>query len=193
MATGLGAAALALLLGGCEFLPQSALAKLDPAPQLPPTQGSGTYINMGRQLLRSNQPDLAQDAFIRSIQSEGLSAAALNGAGLASEKLGLLRDAQRFFERAANLEPNSVTAQNNLGVALYRLGEYHAAKRAFQAAYALSSATSSVAEQNIGLTDIAILRVENEGIALAPNPVPLQRRGTGEYILGTPTGTEQDG
>lgn len=148
---------------------------------------------MGRQLLSSNQPNLAQDAFIRSIRIEGLSAEALNGAGLASEKLGLLNDARRYFERAAKVDPNSVTAQNNLGAVLYRLGEYHAAKRAFQSAFALSSGTSRVAQQNIGLSDQAILREENAGGFLEPNPVPLQRRGTGEYILGTPTGTEQDG
>ena len=186
--------AATFLLGACEFLPKSAIAKLPPALQVPQKKRADTtYLNIGRHLLRSNQPNLAQDAFIRSIRVEGLSAAALNGAGLASERLGLLHDARRYFEHAARIDPNSVTAQNNLGVVLYRLEEYDSAKRAFHAAFALSSGTSAVAQQNIGLTNNAIERQQNSGIALVPNPVPLQRLGTGEYILGAPTGTENDG
>ncbi|MEM1299842.1 MAG: tetratricopeptide repeat protein [Pseudomonadota bacterium] len=182
-----------MTLSACEALPEAPIVRLPKADPLPQARGEGTYLNMGRQLLRSNQPNLAHDAFIRSIRVEGLSAGALNGAGLASEKLGLLHEAKRYFERAATLDPNSVTAQNNLGVVLYRLGEYHSAKRAFIAAFKLSSGTNTVAEQNIGLVDLAILREEQDGFAEAPNPVPLQRRGTGEYILGTATGTEKDG
>ena len=189
----IGVALGALLLGACEFLPVPPVKKLPPSQTLPAKPGEGTYLNMGRQLLSSNQPNLAQDAFIRSIRVEGLSAAALNGAGLASERMGLLNDAKRYFERAAKLDPNSVTAQNNLGAVLYRLGEYHAAKRAFQSAFALSSGTNRVARQNVGLSEQAIRRAEANDDSLLPNPVPLQRRGTGEYILGTPTVTEQDG
>lgn len=188
-----GALSLTLVLAGCEFLPPGALDKLPIAQVLPAKSEQTTYLNMGRQLLQSNQPELAQDAFIRSIRVEGISAPALNGAGLASERLGLLHDAKRYFERAARVDPNSVSAQNNLGVVLYRLGEYHQAKRAFQAAFVLSSGSNQMAQQNLGLTDLAIRREESEGLALAPNPVPLQRLGTGEYILGTPTGTENDG
>lgn len=187
------AAMTVLMLGACEFLPVPPAAQLPPSEPLPQTRAEGTYLNMGRALLTANQPDRAQAAFIRSIRVEGLSAAALNGAGIASEKMGLLNDAKRYFERAARLDPNSVTAQNNLGAVLYRLGEYHAAKRAFQAAFALSSGTNSVAAQNVGLANLAIRREEEQRQAKAPNPVPLQRRGTGEYILGSQTATEHDG
>lgn len=190
---GTAMAMAALTLGACELLPVPLVKQLPQAQPLPDNRGGTTYLNMGRQLLGANQPEMAQDAFIRSIRIEGVTAEALNGAGLASEQLGLLHDAKRYFERATKIAPNSVTAQNNLGAVLYRLGEYHAAKRAFQAAFALSSGSSTVAEQNVGLANQAIRREAEQGLALSPNPVPLQRRGTGEYILGTPTVTEQDG
>lgn len=182
---------LALALCACQFGQPDPLAELEPAAKLPPT--NGTYLNMGRQLLASNQPDLAQDAFIRSLRTEGVTAAALTGAGLASERQGLMHDARRYFEHAVRLAPNSVIAQNNLGVVLYRMGDYQAARRAFQTAFALSSGTSRIAEQNLGMTDMALARAEGRELPMSPNPVPLQRLGTGEYIIGTPTNAEQSG
>lgn len=182
---------LALALSACQFGNPDPLAELEPAAKLPPTKG--TYLNMGRQLLASNQPDLAQDAFIRSLRTEGVTAAALTGAGLASERQGLMHDARRYFEHAVLLAPNSVVAQNNLGAVLYRIGDYHSARRAFQAAFALSSGTSRIAEQNLGMTDMALARAEGLEMPMDPNPVPLQRLGTGEYIIGTPTNAEQSG
>lgn len=148
---------------------------------------------MGRQMLLAGQPELAHDAFIRSLRVEGVSAAAITGAGLASARLGLLHNARRHFERATELAPGSVTAQNNLGAVLYRLGEYHTAHKAFQAAFKLSSGTNRVAAQNLGVTEMAIARAERQELPIVPNPVPSQRRGTGEYILGVPNNAEQNG
>ncbi len=191
MGRALSVALMAIALGGCEHLPVHPLAKLDPAVQLPAPEG--TYLNMGRHLLASNQIELARDAFIRSIRVEGMSAAALTGAGLASERQGLLHDALRYFQRAATVAPSSILAQNNLGAVLYRLGEYNRAKQAFQAAFALASGTNRVAEHNLGLADMALERERAADLALAPNPRPVLRLGTGEYTLPDPKNVEQEG
>lgn len=182
---------LGLLASGCQLHAPHPLSSLDPAPQLP--RPEGTYLNMGRSLLASNQPTLAHDAFIRSIRTEGVSAAALTGAGLSAERLGLLHEAKRYFIRAKNMEPSSVLAHNNLGAVHYRLGEYHAAKQAFQAAFALSSGRNQVAEHNLGLSEFAIRREEDRELKLAQNPVPVQRLGTGIYTLPDPSKKEKEG
>lgn len=187
----LGLALVALITSGCELLPQPAMTRLAKAEQLPVTEG--TYLNMGRQLLRSNQPDLARDAFIRSMRVEGLTAEALTGAGLASERQGLVHDALRYFRRAARIAPDSVLAQNNLGAALYRLGQFNEAKQAFQAAFALSSGTNRVAEHNLGLSQMALDRARAQDLALAPNPMPVTRSGTMEYALPDPKKVEKEG
>lgn len=184
------ATALALL-GGCSSLPSNPLVVFEPAPALP--QSESTFLNMGRHLLRSNQPQLAKAAFIRSVRVEGVSAEALTGAGLASEREGLMRDALRYFQRAAKVAPNSVLAHNNLGAALYRLGRHHEAKQAFLAAFALSSGKNRIAERNLGVTELAIAREEDTAASLAPNPMPVQRLGTGEYTLPAPEQVEKEG
>ena len=182
----------AMVLSGCQPNGPFAQVNLDPSPALPQPAPEGTYLNMGRSLLASNQVELAHDAFIRSIQIEGPSAAALTGAGLASERQGLLHDARRYFERARQLDPNSVLVHNNLGATLYRLGEYHEARQAFQAAFALSSGRNQVAEHNLGLSELAIRREEDRELAVAANPFSVQRRGSGVYTLTQPGAVEQE-
>ena len=187
-------AGLALLgTSACQLDAQNPLAQLTPPRELPPPDLRGTYLNLGRSLLASNQPDLAHDAFIRSIRVEGLTAAALTGAGLASERQGLLREAKRYFLRAKTLSPESVLAHNNLGVVLYRLGEYHEAKQAFRAAFALSSGTNSVAQHNLGLADFAIAREEGRTLELAENPVAIRRLGSGVYTLSDKPAEGEEG
>lgn len=178
-------------VAGCQLDIQHPLAELPPAQELPETRG--TYLDLGRSLLASNQPELAHDAFIRSIRVEGLTATALTGAGISVERQGLLRDARRYFERARALSPDSVLAHNNLGVVLYRLGAYHEARQAFQSAFALSSGTNTVAQHNLGLTDFALRREESNGIRIAENPVPVQRLGSGVYTLMAPKSEGDEG
>jgi Tfp pilus assembly protein PilF len=179
------------LAAGCASLPGNPLVALEPEPQLP--QSESTYLNMGRHLLRSNQPRLAKQAFIRSLRVEGVTAEALTGAGLAYEREGLMRDALRYFQRAARVAPNSVLAHNNLGAALYRLGRHHEAKQAFLAAFALSSGKNRIAERNLGVTELALAREDDTAVGLEPNPMPVQRMGTGEYTLTAPQQVEKEG
>jgi tetratricopeptide (TPR) repeat protein len=169
----------ALLVSGCQMNQQS--VKLPRADALPVPKTS--YLDLGRDLLRQNRIDLARDAFIRSLRVEGVTAAALTGAGIAAERQGLLSEARSFFEKARAEVPDSVLAHNNLGAVHFRLGEYHAAKRAFQAAFALSSGKNDIAAQNLGLAELAIARQAEINPAPARNPIRLQRLGTGAYKL----------
>jgi len=172
-------------LAGCDlFRERYGLTRLEAPPRLPEPRTS--YLDLGRQLLRARDFDLAKEAFIRSIRVEGITAPALTGAGLAAERQGLLGEAQRYFERALVHAPDSVLAYNNLGAALYRQGKYAEARRAFQAAFALSSGESRIARHNLALSDLALGRELSGTVPVTSNPVPIRREGTGVYTLLAP-------
>lgn len=142
-----------------------------------------TYLDLGRGYLQINDLRLAKAAFIRSIRIEGMSAAALTGAGIAAERQGLLNEARTYFERALKLAPSSEIAHNNLGAIQYRLGDFLGAKRSFKTAFAISSGKNKVAAHNLGLAELALKRKSESEIPLVRNPVPLRREGTSEYRL----------
>ena len=123
----------------------------------------GAFIELGRSLLASGEPELAYNAFLASIRVDGISADALIGAGIAVRKQGLLTQARRYFEKALELEPDSVSANNNLGVVLLHLREYYPARDAFRVAYAVSSGTSEVAERNLNRVEAVIAEIELAG------------------------------
>ena len=174
-----------LVVAGCNQTPgANPFAKVDPPVRLDEPKTS--YLDLGRQYLRAGDIDRAKKAFIRSMRTEGLTAAALTGAGIVAERQGLLTEARRYFERARLKAPSSVVAHNNLGAVLYRMGEYNAAKQAFQAAFALSSGTNRVAKHNLALSDLAIRKTRDENLAELPNPMPIVREGSGEYRLLDP-------
>lgn len=151
-----------------------------------------TWLALGRSYLQINDLRLAKAAFIRSIRVEGATAAAMTGAGIAAERQGLLHEAKRYFERALKLAPSSDLAHNNLGAIQYKLGDYQSAKRSFSAAFAVSSGQNKVAAHNLGLAELALKRKAESEIALAPNPVPLQREGSSEYrLLGADKKTKE--
>lgn len=176
---------VAAVTAGCQILQKpSPLVKLEVPPTLP--QPRGSYLDLGRSFLRANELDLAKDAFIRSIRVEGMTAAALTGAGLTAERQGLLNEALRYFKRALVRAPDSVLAHNNLGAVYYRMGEYNSARKAFQAAFALSSGTNRVASHNLTLSELAIEKDLRENGLELPNPMPIERRGSGEYVLTVP-------
>jgi len=176
------------VLAGCQLGTSQPLEELDTPTALP--QPQTTFLALGRQMLAVGDYNTAKDAFIRSIRTEGQTADALSGAGVAAEKQGLLREAKRYFDLALDVVPDSVVAHNNLGAVLYRLGEYNAAKQAFLAAFALSSGTNSVANRNLGITELAIRREEQRLVPIAENPRALQRLGSGEYKLEADTKTD---
>lgn len=182
---------LACLAACGPELPKGGLSALDdPPPELAKPKTS--YIDLGRGYLHVGELRLAKMAFIRSIRVEGVSAAALTGAGIAAEKQGLLTEARRHFERALALSPSSEIAHNNLGAVQYRLQDFVGAQRSFQTAFAISSGTNKVAAHNLGLVELALRRNAELEIPLVENPLALQREGTSEYrLLEAGTETEE--
>jgi Tfp pilus assembly protein PilF len=180
------AVSLALAAAGCEFLPRDPLAELEPPPALP--QPTTSWLDLGRELLAADHPDEAHDAFIRSMRVDGITPAALTGAGVAAERRGLLTEARRYFEEAQARAPNSVTAHNNLGAVLYRLGELQDARAAFKAALMLSNGTNRVAARNLGISEAALRRAEVAAAARQVDepelkPHRLERLGPAHYRL----------
>ena len=184
MRRAIGRAALAALLlagvAGCQ-------APVDPVAQLPGAEplpdASGSWMELGRRLLAAGQPKQAEAAFIRSVRVDGMTAAALTGAGVAAQRQGLLTEAKRYFERAKEIDPDSVAVHNNLGAALYGLGELQLARQAFRIAFALSSGGSQEAARNLQMAELAIARDEAENPPLAENPIEVRRTGSGVYRL----------
>ncbi|HET7410247.1 MAG TPA: tetratricopeptide repeat protein [Paracoccaceae bacterium] len=157
-----------------------------------------SWLALGTGLLAAGQPDRAEDAFIRSLRVEGVTAAAFTGAGVAAHRQGLLTEATRYFERAKEIDPGSVAAHNNLGAALYGLGRLRAARHAFRTAFDLSGGTSGKAAQNLGMAELAIARAGASGPpqAAGPRKSPprkLQRVGSAAYKLVVTPGTARDG
>jgi Flp pilus assembly protein TadD len=188
------ALALALTAAGCEFMPRAPLAELEPPPALPQPQPETTWLDLGRRLLADDRPEEAGNAFIRSLRVEGVTAAALTGAGVAAERQGMLTEARRYFDQARLRAPGSVTVQNNLGAVLYRLGERQAARNAFRAALALSNGTSEVAARNLAISVLAIRRAEaKQGPLLARNPHQLERLGQARYRLFAASAPQENG
>ncbi len=197
-AMGPGAVALGLalpVLAGCELIapgPLDALPSAEVLPEALPEQAT-SWMDVGLRLLDSNQPVEAENAFVRSLRVEGMTAAALTGAGVAAQRQGLLTEAVRYYERAKELEPDSVAAHNNLGAALYGLGELYPARQAFKTAFALSSGASAEAAQNLDMAELAIARAEAANPPLAENPQKLQRTGVAQYKLIVSSGTAGSG
>lgn len=191
------AIALPLAAAGCEFLPRHPLAELEAPPPLP--QPQTTWLELGRQLLADDRPDEAEDAFIRSLRVEGVTAAALTGAGVAAERQGMLAEARRHFEAAQERAPGSVTAHINLGAVLYRMGELRAARRAFEAALELSGGTSEIAARNIAVSEAAIRQAEAaaaghaDGLGPDWDPHRVERVGPTRYRLVGLLQVQEDG
>ncbi len=174
-----------LLAGACtrpESTIEGATVRAEPAGQ------TNSYLSLGKSMLAAREPDLAMKAFLTSMSSEGISAEAMTGAGIAAQQQGLLTSARRYFEQARGLAPNSVIAHNNLGVVLYMLKEYYPARNAFRSAYALSSGKSEMAERNLNLAEATIARIEQVPKTDPAITHDVIRLGTSEFRLieGTP-------
>jgi len=142
-----------------------------------------TWVDVGVRLLAEGEPEVAEMAFVRSLNRDGSSAEALSGMAVAAEKQGQYNKAKRFFELAREEAPDSVLTNNNLGVALYRLGEYYAARQAFKAAFALSSGTSGIAAFNLEMSEAAVQLNAERSKANPALSHRVVRLGSSEYRL----------
>ena len=155
-------------------------------------ESGDTWLTAGKRLLATGENELAQKAFEHSLAAEGPTAEAMTGAGLAAEAQGLLTMAARYFEKARDLAPESVAAHNNLGVVLFRLDEPYQARQAFQAAFALSDGTSTMAMQNLRLSEEVIAEREARlSVADSATNYRVDRRGSSEFTLTALKPTEE--
>ena len=176
--------ATSAFLAGCVGLgspesPASSTSVTAAVPDVP----RGAHIALGKRLLAANEPELAYDAFLTSIRLEGLSAEALVGAGIASEKQGLRTAARRYFEQALEIDAESLIAYNNLGVVLFRLKEYYPARDAFRAAFALSSGRSGIAQRNLNRTEAVVAQIEEAEQSDPAVSYRVERLGTSEFRI----------
>lgn len=190
----------ALIIAACQH-PDSAGAPADPAVtmggadsrrELPVAWAPGIiasqsqYIRAGNRLLASQEPDLAMKMFMRSISTDGVSAEALGGAGIAAAQQGMLTSARRHLEDARDLDPDSVTTNNNLGVVLFMLKEYHQARDAFRMAFAVSSGRSEFAEDNLNRTEAVLALIDSPGEDDGAVTYRVERRGSSVFrLVGT--------
>ena len=148
-----------------------------------PAGQTSSYLSLGKRMLAAREPDLAMKAFLTSMSTDGISAEAMTGAGIAAQQQGLLTSARRYFERARRLAPDSVIAHNNLGVVLYKLKEYYPARNAFRRAYALSNGKSEMAERNLNRAEATIARMEKIPKTDPAISHDVIRLGTSEFRL----------
>ena len=166
------------------------LAGYAPEP-LPEATPQVSYLEIGRRLLRAEAYESALKAFMRSARLEGVTAAAMTGAGVAAEQLGRVREARIYFEAAVKLDPNSILARNNYGVALYKLGDYNTARAAFEAAFALSDGANQVAAQNLALVNYKIAELDGEAPVYVDFGYEVVRTGSSVYSL-TPSDDDDE-
>ena len=191
------ALALPLAAAACGLLPGDSVPGFQPHPPPPPPpvlpEPETTWLDLGRELLAADRPDAAGQAFIRSLHVEGMTAAALTGAGIAAERQGMLAKARRHFEAARLRAPRSATAHLNLGAVLYRMGELQAARRAFQAALRLSGGTSEFARRNVAISDAAIRRAAVAEVTATAEPLRIERIGPARFRLIEGSNTRGNG
>lgn len=144
----------ALLAAACQTMPQSPGSQ--PGLATANANTSVSPLTVGVRLLSANQPEMALDAFNRSVTEEGVSADALTGIGASYLRLGQRSQALQFLEAATALDPNSALARNNLGVALYDEGDYVRALTEFNRAYALTDGLDASIATNVGIAEAAL-------------------------------------
>ncbi len=141
----------------------------------------------GHRMMAVGQYERALASYTNAAGQQGLNADVLSAMGSANLKLGRLKQAQKFLEKATQEDEDFVPAWNNLGVTYTALGEFESAHQAFRAAFTLDNGTSEEIWQNL------ILAIENKDKQQKAAPVDanfrLVRRGNGRFLLlETPKG-----
>lgn len=136
---------------------------------------------VGHRLMAAGEFELALKAYKRAVPEQGLNADVLSALGSANLRLGRLRQARTFLERATELSPDFAAAWNNLGVVESSLGNFVEAHAAFRAAFTLDNGRSEEIWQNLLL---AIKNKENtNNEQLDQFNFDLVRRGNGRFLL----------
>ena len=160
----------------------------------PSAETALTHLALGQRRLEGGRTEEALKSFDRSLALEGISEAALVGAGASHFRLRHLVRSQMFFERAVDLYPGSIPARNNLGVVLYQLGDLVGAQAVFAQAVAMSTERAGRPGSGVDAVHVAGLQrnLDLVGIALARAAEPaagdtaaiaIERLDHGYYLL----------
>ncbi|MEM9050005.1 MAG: tetratricopeptide repeat protein [Pseudomonadota bacterium] len=185
----------ALLLGGAgcaEPAPADFTARYvgPPAPFLAPPIPQSDPIEVGRDLLAAGEAELALVLFQEALAADPRSYEAMLGLGVASQRLGRMAQAERFFEQAVAVAPENAMAWNNLGVTRYERGNFFGAREALRTAFALDGGRSRQIQTNLTITEFVVPdRVDLDAVQAE---FQLVRTGDGTYQLLDQTKPAED-
>ncbi|MEM8740510.1 MAG: tetratricopeptide repeat protein [Pseudomonadota bacterium] len=183
---------LGFLLGACEQ-PEAAYSSRysgPPAPFLAPPIPQSDPVEVGRKLLAAGEAELALVRFQEALATQPSSVEALLGLGVASQQLGRLAQAEKFFVRAVDVAPENSMAWNNLGVARYNRGNILGARAALRTAFALDGGQTDEIRTNLTLVEfVSPDRVDVDAVSAQ---FELVRTGDGTYQLVDQTQPAED-
>jgi tetratricopeptide (TPR) repeat protein len=177
-----------------------------PQPRMPPdgadraalaallnTRGAEAALAEGRAFLATNNAVQAISAFRQALSADQSSVAALNGLGVAYDRLGRSDLARRHFEQALSLDPEAADIAYNLGWSLHLAGEHRAAVPWLQRAAGGDDGRAAAAARRALVMIAARLEAEALGPAMAPAALPdapvrvasarIDMASTGEAVL----------
>lgn len=127
--TSLFAAALGLLLAGCETVPSEGL---DASPEPKTTNKlAEVQTKLGIGYLREGKLELAFNRLTKALDADSSYSTAHNAMGTLQERLGNSERAEEHFERAVSLNPTDSSAQINYGGLLCRSGRQKEGEQRF--------------------------------------------------------------
>ena len=110
---------LAALLHGCASSPVNAPRHADSTPS---ETAATANLQLGIAYLQQGQLALAKDKLQKALAQNSRDPIAHSAMGMLSERLGELREADRFYKQALRLAPKSPDVLNNYAVFLCRTG-----------------------------------------------------------------------
>jgi hypothetical protein len=130
--------------------------------------GAEAALAEGRAYLAANNAVQAISAFRLALTADSGSVAALNGLGIAYDRLGRSDLARRHFEMALAIEPEAADIAYNLGWSLHLAGEHRAAVPWLQRASGGNDGRAAAAARRVLALIAARLEAEASGTAIAP-------------------------
>lgn len=131
-------------------------------------QGVAAALDEGRALLMAGNAAQAISAFRLALTADQSSISALNGLGIAYDRLGRRDLARRHFEMALAVDPDAADIAYNLGLSLHLAGEDRAAVPWLQRAAGGDDGRAATAARRVLAQIAARLEAQAAGPVIAP-------------------------
>lgn len=128
-------------------------------------EGAAAALDEGRLYLATGNAVQAVSAFRQALAGDLRSVAALNGLGIAYDRLGRSDLARRHFEMALSLEPDAADVAYNLGYSLHLAGNHRDAVPWLQKASGGDDGRAAAAARRL----LAVIAARLEALAIAPD------------------------